>query len=106
MISSIGMTVVSCTTTAQTKEFTPIVSVGKPYLIGGKLEADRKVSITINGELVVQEKVHTFTKSRGFSGEYNGKPVFVILTNVRTFNSSYIRADVTIGKEKAASLIF
>lgn len=106
VLGTLLFAVVGCTTTAQTKTFQPPSSVGRLYRIGGDLKSDRMVSITINDELVVQGKVHAFTEERKLSGEYEGRPVSVLLKNIRTFNSSYVQAEVTIAGEQAATLTF
>lgn len=97
---------VGCTTTAPTKTFQTRSSVAELYRIGGDLKSDRMVSITINDELVVRGKVHAFAEERELSGEYQGKPVSALLKNIRTFNSSYVQAEVTIAGEQAATLTF
>ena len=106
VLGTLLFAVVGCTTTAATKTFQPPSSGEQLYRIGGALKSDRMVSITINDELVARGKFHAFAEERELSGEYQGKPVSALLKNIRTFNSSYIQAEVTIAGEQAATLTF
>jgi hypothetical protein len=109
-LSLTALAVIGCTTIAPTEYYRPAGSVEKPYRLGGQLDPTAgwagEVTITINDEPVIQERVPFFANTAELSGEYNGKPVLVQLTKVRTFESKYIRADVMIDKERAASLTF
>lgn len=65
-----------------------------------------EVFITVNGQHVIQKKLPAFTNTTEVEGEFEGKSVLVVLTRVQTFGSNYVRADVMIGSERAASLTF
>lgn len=109
-LSILFFMLVGCTTTAQTQFYRPAGSVAEPYRIGGKLDPMSgwagEVYVTINEQLVIQKKLPAFTNTTEVSGEYEGKSVTVVLTRIQTFGSNYVRADVMIGNERAASLTF
>lgn len=110
ILSILTLAVVGCTTSAQTEFYRPAGSAEAPYRIGGQLDPNTglagEVSITINETVVIREKLPPFTNTSELSGEYAGQSVLVVLTKVRSFGSKYVRADVTIGNERAASLTF
>lgn len=110
ILSILVIAVVGCSTTAQKEYYRPKDSVGERYRIGGKLEpcivGAGELSITINDEPIIQERLPAFANTAEVSGEYEGKPVLVSLTRVHNFGSRYVRADVSIGDERAASLAF
>jgi hypothetical protein len=110
ILSLLVLGIIGCTTTAQTEFYRPPGSMDEPYRIGGKMDPMSgwagEVYITINDELVIQKKLPAFTNTTEVIGEYEGKSVIVLLTRVQTFGSNYVRADVTIGSERAASLTF
>ncbi len=109
-LSVTALAVIGCTTIAPTEYYRPSGSMEKPYRLGGQYDPNvglaGEVTITINDEPVIQERVPLFSNTAELSGEYAGKPVLVQLTKVRNFESKYIRADVTIDTERAASLTF
>jgi hypothetical protein len=109
-LSAAALAVIGCTTIAPTEYYRPAGSVEKPISLGGQYDPNvglaGEVTITINGEPVIEERVPLFSNTAELSGEYAGKPVLVQLTKVRTFESKYIRADVMIDDERAASLTF
>lgn len=99
----------ACTTTAPPELYAPAGPNQPSYSIGGELDPFNRgsavVTITINEEVVIQAKVPAFSKRTEATGTFEGKPVSVLLTKIRKFTSSYVRADVTIDGEGAASLI-
>jgi len=101
---------VGCTTVAPTEYHRPADARETVYRIGGEYDPDvswaGEVTITINDESVVKEKLPAFANTAEVMSEYRGKPVEVQFTKVRTLNSKYIRADVRIDDEWAASLTF
>lgn len=101
--------IAGCSTTAST-QFYRAQSQQEPMRIAGKLEPwegiGGSVYITINEREVIKEKLPLFTNTTEVSGAYEGRRVTVQLTRVRTFLSSYVRAEVYLGSEKAATLSF
>lgn len=99
-----------CATTAQTEFYRPANYSGEPYEISGKLEPMKGwngvVSIYINNKEVINKALPFFTNTTDASGFYEDKKISATITKVNTFMSSYIRADVFVGSEKAASLTF
>lgn len=97
-----------CTTTARPELYKPAESTAATYRIGGELDPYNRgsavVTITINEEVVIQAKLPALKKTTEGTGTFEGKTVHVLITKVRTFNSSYVRADVTMDGERAASL--
>lgn len=110
LLSVTALALIGCTTIAPTEYYRPAGSVEKPYRIGGQFDPNvglaGEVTITINGEPIIQERVPLFSNMSELAGEYAGKPVLVDLIKVRNFESKYIRADVTIDDERAVSLTF
>ncbi|MEQ1668134.1 MAG: hypothetical protein ABL868_06735 [Sulfuriferula sp.] len=108
--SFVGILLTGCATTAPTQYYRPASYAGEPYRIAGKLEPSEGwngvVAITVNEQVVISKPLPFFTNTTDASGMYNGKQVSATITRIHTFMSSYIRADVFIGAEKAASLTF
>lgn len=100
----------ACTTTAPPELYAPAGSAAPPYKIGGELDPFKSgsavVTITINEEVVIETKLPALKKTTEATGAFEGKTVNVLLTNVRTFTSSYVRADVSIDGQKATALTF
>jgi len=109
IISLLTLAIVGCTTTAPTEYYRSADAPETVYRIGGEYDPNvgwGEVTITINDESVIVERLPAFSNTAELTGDYAGKPVLVQLTKVRTFKSKYLRADVTIDKERAASLTF
>ncbi|MGJ8638524.1 MAG: hypothetical protein ACSHYA_03950 [Opitutaceae bacterium] len=110
ILTLLTLIVVGCTTTAPTEYYRPASAAETVYRIGGEYDPNigwaGAVTITINDESVIREKLPAFSNTAELSGEYAGKPVRVQFTKVRNFKSKYLRADVTIDKEQAVSLTF
>lgn len=101
---------VGCATTAQTQFYRPANYSGEPYQISGKLEPMKGwngvVIIYINNKEVINKPLPLFTNTTDASGSYENKKISTTITRVNTFMSSYIRADVFVGPERAAILTF
>ncbi|WP_300458637.1 hypothetical protein [Desulfobacula sp.] len=101
---------VGCATTAQTQFYRPVNYAGDPYQISGKFDPMKGwngvVKIYINRIEVINKPLPVFTNSTDASGVFEDKKVSTTITRIKTFLSSYIRADVFIGSERAASLTF
>ena len=101
---------VGCATIAPTEYHRPAHAVDTVYRIGGEFEPNTglagEVIITIDDEEVIRGKLPALSTTAEFLGEYQGQDVLVELTKVRKIGSKYLRADVTIGNERAASLTF
>jgi len=101
---------VGCTTVAPTQFYRPASYAGAPYRISGKLEPMKgwagRVHITINDRTVIKKDLPMFSNSTEVTGTYDGRAVTVVLTRVSTFVSSYLRAEVLIDNERAATLSF
>ena len=110
ILSLFALVIVGCTTIAPTEYYRSADALESVYRIGGKYDPNiswaGEVTITINDESVIVEKLPAFSNTAELTGEYEGKTVLVQLTKVRTFKSKYLRADVTIDQERAASLTF
>lgn len=109
-ILALAIVVSGCATTAQTQYYRPANYSGAPMQIAGRFDpmqgfAGRGI-VTINGETVVEKDMPLMTNTTEASGSYKDKPVTVVFTRIQTFMSSYVRADVMIGNERAASLTF
>lgn len=102
--------IVGCTTTAPTEYYRSASAAETVYRIGGEYDPNigwaGEVTITINDESVIRGELPAFSNTAELFGEYAGKPVRVQFMKVRTFESKYLRADVTIDKEQAVSLTF
>lgn len=107
-LSVLILGLVACTTTAPPELYAPAGSIEPPYRIGGELDpfsgGYAVVKITINEEVVIQARLPAFKNTTEATGAFEGKTVNVLLAKVRTFTSSYVRADVTIDGERATSL--
>ncbi len=101
---------VGCATTAQTQFYRPANYSGEPYQISGKLEPMKGwngvISIYINNQEVINKPLPLFTNTTDASGNFEDKKISTTITRVNTFMSSFIRADVFIGAERAAILTF
>jgi len=110
IICLLTLVFVGCTTTAPTEYYRPSEALETEYRIGGQFDPKvgwaGEVTITIDDEPIIVEKLPFFSNTLELKGEYAGSAVLVQLTKVRTFGSKYIRADVVINKERAASLTF
>jgi hypothetical protein len=110
MLTLFTLVIVGCTTTAPTEYYRPANAADTVYRIGGEYDPNvgwaGEVTITINDEAVIRERLPAFTNTAELSGEYAGKPVQVLLTKVRTFKSKYLRGDVRIDNERTVSLTF
>lgn len=110
ILSLFTLVIVGCTTTAPTEYYRSADALETVYRIGGEYDPNigwaGEVTIIINDESVIVAKLPAFSNTAELTGEYAGKPVLVQLTKVRTFESKYLRADVTIDQERAASLTF
>lgn len=104
------LAVVGCTTTAPSEYYRSADRPETVYRIGGEYDPSigwaGEVTITIDDEPILREKLPPFSNTAELVGTFQGMPVLVQLTKVRTFESKYLRADVTIGEEWAASLTF
>lgn len=100
----------SCASVAPTQFYRPQNHSGEAYRISGKLEPMSgwagKVTITINDQPVITESLPVFSNSTEAKGSFQGKTVTAFITQVTSFLSSYIRADVHIENERAATLAF
>ena len=100
----------SCASVAPTQFYRPQNYNGEPYRISGKLEPMSgwagRVTITINDQPVIVENLPLFSNSTEGKGTFQGKTVIAFITQVESLFSSYVRADVLIGNERAASLTF
>ena len=109
-LSIVGLAVIGCTTVAPTEYYRPVGSVEKPYRLSGQFDPNEglagEVTITVNDEPIIKERLPVFSNTAEMAGEYKGKPVLVYVTRVRNFSSNYLRADVIINKERAVSLTF
>lgn len=75
--------------------------------VSGKLnKATRKVTIRINGADALRGTLSLLSLEGDFRGAYRGHPVAATCHNVEKLLSSYVRCDVLIDNEKAASLVF
>jgi len=105
-----GNLLVGCATTAQAQFYRPANYAGEPYQISGKLEPmegwNGVVRIFINNREVINKALPLFTNTTDASGVFEGKKISTTITRVETFMSSFIRADVFIGAERAATLTF
>ena len=110
ILSLIALAAIGCTTVAPVEYHRPADATATVYRIGGEYDPNiglaGEVSIMIDEQTVVTEELPAFWNGVEFSGVYQGRSVFVQLTKVRTFGSRYLRADVTIDGERAASLTF
>lgn len=110
ILALLTLTAVGCVTKAPTEYYRPAGVAEAVYRIGGEYDPNiswaGEVTITINDEAVIREKLPAFSNTAELSGVYQGKDVLVQLTKVRTFKSKYLRADVMINQEPAASLTF
>ena len=101
---------IGCATTAQTQFYRPANYSGEPYRISGKLEPmegwNGVVRIYFNDREVINKPLPLFTNTTDASGTFEDKKISTTITRVRTFMSSFIRADVFVGAERAASLTF
>ena len=101
---------VGCATTAQAQFYRPANYAGEPYQISGRLEPmegwNGVVRIYINDREVINKSLPLFTNTTDASGVFEDKKISTTITRVETFMSSFIRADVFIGAERAASLTF
>lgn len=99
-----------CATTAQTHFYRPANHAGEPYRIAGTFEPMKGwngvVNITVNEQVVIHKPLPLFTNTTDATGSFKGKKVSATITRVKTFASSFIRADIFIGSERAASLTF
>ena len=99
-----------CASTAPTTFYRPANYSGEPYRISGTLSPmsgwNGVVEITINDQVVINKPLPVFSNTIDATGSYNGKKVTATITKVINFTSSYHRADVFIGSEKAATLTF
>lgn len=104
------LVVAGCTTTAPTEYYRPADAPETVYRIGGEYDPNTgwagEVTITVDDETILREKLPPFSNTAELVGTFEGMPVLVQLTKIRTFKSKYLRADVTIGGERAASLTF
>jgi hypothetical protein len=105
----------SCASVAPTQFYRPQNHSGEAYRISDKLEPMSgwagKVTITINDQPVndqpvITESLPVFSNSTEAKGSFQGKTVTAFITEVTSFLSSYIRADVHIENERAATLAF
>jgi hypothetical protein len=103
-------TLTGCATTAQTEFYRPANHAGDPYRIAGSFEPmegwNGVVRITVNEKQVIEKSLPLFTNTTDAVGTFEGKKVSTTITRVQTFASSFIRADVFMGSERAASLTF
>ena len=110
LILFVGIVLTGCTTTAPTQFYRPANYAGEPYRIAGRFERmdswNGVVIITINEKQVIRKELPLFTNTTDADGIFENKKVSTTITKIKTFASSYIRADVFIGSEKAASLTF
>lgn len=110
ILSLTALVAIGCTAVAPTEYYRPAGSVAAPYRLDGeydpKVGLGGEVTININDEEVIQERLPVFSNTAEMSGEYAGKPILVQLTKVQTFKSRYLRADITIDDERAISLTF
>jgi hypothetical protein len=75
--------------------------------VNGELnKATRKVTIRINGAEALTGTLSWLSLEGDFRGTYRGHPVAATCHNVQKWLSSYVRCDVLIDNEKAASLVF
>ena len=99
-----------CATTAQAQFYRPVNHSGEPYRIAGRLDPMKgwagHLVITINEQEVIKKSLPVFTNTTDASGTFEGKNVSVTITRIQTFLSSYTRAEVYVGVERAATLTF
>jgi hypothetical protein len=109
LIASLGLSLAGCTTHAPTQGYRPANYAGVPWQIGGyndSLSLNGVIHITINGTEVIKKGVPVLGNITEATGSYEGKAVTATITKVQQAFSSYIRADVFVNGEKAASLSF
>lgn len=98
-----------CSTVAQTEFYRPANHQGDPIRISGKFEPDMwtgTVFIYVNDQEILKKRVPAFSTSTEVKGTWEGKNITVVLTRVTSFVSSYVKAEVFFGSEKATTLTF
>jgi len=110
VLTALSLINTGCATTAQAQFYRPINHNGEPFRIAGRLDPMSGwagvVVITINDKEVITKSLPVFTNTTDASGTYEGKNVSATITRIQTFLSSYTRAEVYIGSERAATLTF
>lgn len=96
----------ACATQAPSQAYRPRGET-QSWDIGGDMnKATRTVTININGQPAVQGKLTWLDLSGDFKGNYRGHAVSTSCHNVEKWLSSYLRCDVFVDNERAASLTF
>ena len=97
-----------CVATSATQLYRPANYSGDPYRISGSFEPwtglAGQITITVNEREVIKKGLTAFTNVTDLEGEFEGKKVLITVTKVKSLFSSFVRADVFIGAERAASL--
>ena len=62
--------------------------------------------VFIDGTEVIKEKLPIFSNNAEYYGTYKGKKVTAIVSTVENLMSSYIKCEVLVDNERAATLTF
>lgn len=97
-----------CATTATSTAYRSAGQVDA-WQIGGSFDGVNGITITINGNKVIEESMGMFSGigSREFTGTYQGKPILAECEYKRQFYAAgYMQCQVFVSNERAANLRF
>lgn len=96
----------ACATAATSQYYRPRGQDQNWEVSGDLQKATRKVTVRINGAEALTGTLRWQSFGGDFCGTYRGPPVAASGHHVEKWLSSYVRCDVPIDNEKAASLVF
>ena len=103
---TVALLIGACATEATSQYYRPRGQDQNWEVSGTLQKATRKVTVRINGAEALTGTLSWLSLEGDFRGTYRGHPVAASCHNVEKWLSSYVRCDVLIDNEKAASLVF
>ncbi len=105
-ILAVTLTLAACATQSPSQNYR-VRGETQAWEVSGEMhKATRKLIVRINGQEALTGTLTWLSLEGDFRGQYRGHPVATSCHNVEKWVSSYIRCDVLIDNEHAATLTF